>query len=868
MSLQREAGNRAVTELLRRGQARLTLGPSDDPHEAEADRFAAYVSQLVGHSGVRHADDPGTRTEVAPPQIMRWAPSQGPAGELNEEIDTAITSARGNGRPLERGLRTEMESAFGGTDFSGVRLHAGPGPAQLNRQLSAEAFTVGSDIFFRGSIPDRSSQGNLLLAHELTHTIQQGAAGPAVQRWPWSKSKKKDKNQGGPPSLDPMVAQQVATAIANHKAMLDAEKARDWGDEEEALRILEDFWNRESVEVTVNGTTQSVKLSDFKPLMFTPSERRVVKNRKWRLAQAVKGMWDTAVRKGEVKVPPSVKEDDPSKTVGMVSDYTKQIGDPITELAGAGAKGTSKIELLEQGSKAVKKAGSAPKKTVGQDLMSSSSDDSAYKDTGEWASGIISVIGETVDLVSSVTQTIKLALDKKATKADVASQIGDNLAKAAITADRILEVIQHAEGAELTTQVFHWVPGLAIFSNGFAAMSSAVSLVQRAYRVYKIDQGRTKTTEKEAEDLALAMERVWVRAVQQVEQDAFTTAKSLTNAGLAIAEVATAGGFGIPRLAQAIMSGATYVHKFGHAVADSVRAAKTKDARKNYFGAKLSGSAEKLVRHDPWEAAHAIVSRAAEGDKTAQGLLEAYNVKLSTLEAPSEKREIPEKEIGGERTMTYDSDSVDEYSNAVEILAEALKVGDEPQTLWDQIKSTVDKAVKMPGEFRDRYRQAKRIRDVRNEQNYKGKSDRGFWWAFKYSGLDDKLKKVSEKTQLAINEAFRGDTNPTSKSKGSPFKVDSEKVRDDLVARIQPEAILRAKEKERKDATRPVKEVVRLDFMPAWNNAMNLSIGALASIVERGKKASGLSNEDWQLTVSVYALRLQEMANAPTPTTV
>jgi hypothetical protein len=74
-----------------------------------------------------------------------------------------------------------MEGAFG-ADLSSVRIHTGSGPTALNRKLQAKAFTVGADIFFRDAAPDTSTaSGQHLLAHELAHTVQQGAV-PAVQR--------------------------------------------------------------------------------------------------------------------------------------------------------------------------------------------------------------------------------------------------------------------------------------------------------------------------------------------------------------------------------------------------------------------------------------------------------------------------------------------------------------------------------------------------------------------------------------------------------------------------------------------------------------------------------------------------------------
>jgi hypothetical protein len=73
-----------------------------------------------------------------------------------------------------------MEGAFG-ADFSGVRVHTDSKSDSLNRSVQAKAFTTGSDIFFRsGTYQPASSGGQELLAHELTHVVQQGGA--SVQR--------------------------------------------------------------------------------------------------------------------------------------------------------------------------------------------------------------------------------------------------------------------------------------------------------------------------------------------------------------------------------------------------------------------------------------------------------------------------------------------------------------------------------------------------------------------------------------------------------------------------------------------------------------------------------------------------------------
>jgi hypothetical protein len=101
--------------------------------------------------------------------------------EVGPEIEEAIQRARGGGQALDSGVRAQMEAALG-TDFSGVRVHADAQADGVNRSLNARALTTGQDIFFRqGAYNPGSSGGRELLAHELTHVVQQaGGARPKL----------------------------------------------------------------------------------------------------------------------------------------------------------------------------------------------------------------------------------------------------------------------------------------------------------------------------------------------------------------------------------------------------------------------------------------------------------------------------------------------------------------------------------------------------------------------------------------------------------------------------------------------------------------------------------------------------------------
>ncbi len=174
--LQCQIGNRAMNRLI---QAKLIVGPADDPYEREAERVAAQVA-----SGGVTASEVSALQEPAEVQAMPAAPAVGPAGgEAPPEVARALAANRGAGAPLPEPTRATMEQHFG-ADLSAVRVHTGPQAEQLNRQLGAQAFTWGNDIYMgAGKYNPATQTGQRLLAHELTHVVQQaGGARRQVRR--------------------------------------------------------------------------------------------------------------------------------------------------------------------------------------------------------------------------------------------------------------------------------------------------------------------------------------------------------------------------------------------------------------------------------------------------------------------------------------------------------------------------------------------------------------------------------------------------------------------------------------------------------------------------------------------------------------
>jgi outer membrane protein OmpA-like peptidoglycan-associated protein len=164
-------------------QPSLTVSTPDDPFEIEADRVADQVMRMPASA----AEMP----RISRLQISRLADSSalhrscaGCAAEDGDLSSVVAGGLSGGGQTLDDRARAFMESRFG-HDFSHVRVHTASRAAESARALDARAYTVGSDIAFAaGQYATETNSGRRLIAHELVHAIQQGAAPGAVARAP------------------------------------------------------------------------------------------------------------------------------------------------------------------------------------------------------------------------------------------------------------------------------------------------------------------------------------------------------------------------------------------------------------------------------------------------------------------------------------------------------------------------------------------------------------------------------------------------------------------------------------------------------------------------------------------------------------
>ena len=176
-------------------QTKLEIGAPNDRGEQEAERVADRVMRMPDPSiGTRSAslavqrlcaecEEEAQRQPVEDEEEVRMKRASGATPEIAPGLQTRISALCSGGQPLSPALRGFFEPRFG-HDFGQVHLHQGRQASEAARALGARAYTLGQDVVFgQGEYRPESDQGRRLIAHELTHVVQQtGAFRPFVQR--------------------------------------------------------------------------------------------------------------------------------------------------------------------------------------------------------------------------------------------------------------------------------------------------------------------------------------------------------------------------------------------------------------------------------------------------------------------------------------------------------------------------------------------------------------------------------------------------------------------------------------------------------------------------------------------------------------
>ena len=198
LSLQRTIGNQAVQRLFKSGviQAKLKIGQPNDIYEQEANRVAEQVmsmpeprlqqqpeqeeekEELIQTKPLAEQITPLVQRQVEPEdeeeeKVLQAKVNRSQAAEVGPDLKSRIQALRGGGQPLPKSVRAFFEPRFR-YDFSKVQIHNNHKAVEAAQARNARAFTIGNSIVFGASqYSPHSTEGKKLLAHELTHVMQQ-----------------------------------------------------------------------------------------------------------------------------------------------------------------------------------------------------------------------------------------------------------------------------------------------------------------------------------------------------------------------------------------------------------------------------------------------------------------------------------------------------------------------------------------------------------------------------------------------------------------------------------------------------------------------------------------------------------------------
>ena len=245
--------------------------------------------------------------------------------EGSPDLQTSLNSSKGGGSSLSSDTQSSMGSAFG-ADFSKVRIHTGTEAVQMNKQLGAQAFTHGNDIYFNeGKYDTNSSSGKHLLAHELTHTVQQGAS---VQKKP-----------------DVQLAEEVDKEELERQIKESNKEQKDAFDPSEAIKTQDEAVKEgEQAEQLANDEVPEVEPAKPEPLPDVDSDGS-------RVAVAIPKTPDTVVPAAKKKKAPKPKND-ASASEANVGGEAPASGAETAE-APVVEKGGETLEYLENQSAGV-----------------------------------------------------------------------------------------------------------------------------------------------------------------------------------------------------------------------------------------------------------------------------------------------------------------------------------------------------------------------------------------------------------------------------------------------------------------------------------------------------------------------------------
>lgn len=456
----------------------------------------------------------------------------------------------------------------------------------------------------------------------------------------------------------------------------------------------------------------------------------------------------TERKKAEEKYLPDSDVDDARsglKTVGMIGNY--------------GGKGVS------SGTKGVIKKG------IGGATAGQGSEISSLVGTSTTGLGqIIDFISELMNF-GQIVADIKRGTADKGAKLKATQSAVSAVNKAAGTTRTTLmaarEGVQHFGGmGTVITETGSALPIVGLVMSVLGVIDAALELYPIADRLATGLQSVDEAVLANKAPLAASMDRVNSRNAQLVEKSSFDIGKNATMVGLHIAEIASAGGFGIPMAAKATVTLTGLAHTLGHKIYDQVSESRSSMAKKDFGVKHKEGASRDLVKHDIGTSVDILIVAAQKHNlEYATKILMDYGVTASEIKS-MRMGELREKVLDGLDASGDPKTVSEKIDEAKESIASALGKEKKPNGPKDD-SSTLDKIKAVPGDIgkalaalpkkigdginamKAKHADAKELIASKNALNYNGKNDRGGGSVFAHMfRKQDNIEKSYENVRI------------------------------------------------------------------------------------------------------------------------
>ena len=372
-------------------------------------------------------------------------------------------------------------------------------------------------------------------------------------------------------------------------------------------------------------------------------------------------------------------------------------------------------------------------------------------------SGLMSAVQSAFQMVDSIEKSWDSKDPYEGLKAAKAGATGLNgLVSVAKNSANLAKLIDSGV-AEGVKQV---IPGLDIAASALGMARGVTEVATAGMRQRETDlsmfEARAGSTDK-VNVMVYPLMKVSQVYTKHLEQTCWSLGVNIMNFSVSVAQVASAGGFGIPAAIKAATTVVDNLHKIAHYIASKILNLMAKKAEKESAVMHVEGGAEDELRRHPKMAVDGIIMKAAAGDPTALMFLGNYRIDGKPITADYVKRIKPKPVKPFDPKSKPDTDSAQTSDDALllkirAVVLAGMDTNADPQSVFEDMKKKVKPVTGILGGIADAWTESGDLATQRNEQAKTGtlgantKTDRGLGWRIQKMFSSSKRGKLQQKT--------------------------------------------------------------------------------------------------------------------------